>query len=358
MNQASPPSLQTASRFDYVRIPKHLVPCPACGGKSFQTLCRTDRYLMGVETSRCAHCGLVMTNPMPTDEALGEFYKKHYRKYYRKLERPDVSYIQRYALHRRAIYTVKFLAAQGLLGHENGQGAGTRVLDVGCGEGSILREIRLQKEKCQAYGVEVYEPFARFTEEYAGCPTYRDLRDVPRSPGELFDLVILSHVLEHILEPVDFLKQLAELLRPGGKIFIDVPDVCRYHWLADLHLAHVYHFSPRTLAAVCRAADLEVAASETHHPPKLPGCVRMVAGKKNEVKSPQTAWPQGEDQERQAALRISRMHRWARFFSFGFRLTMAAYEWSWTVIAQLPSKRRHRSLMRMPVEPWAQAGGK
>ena len=326
--------------FVYERVAKSLIPCPICGGTKFETLCRTDRYRMGVETSRCDSCGLVMTNPMPSEAALGEFYSTYYRYYYRKLERPDLSYIHRYSLDRRAIYTTAFLREQGLL-PEN-----VRVLDVGCGEGSILREIRLEVPTARAYGVEVYKPFATFAAEYSGCPMYPELSDVPAQPHELYDLVILSHVLEHVISPVAFLAKLGSLLKPGGKVFVDIPDVCHYHWLADLHIAHIYHFSPRTIGLAAKAAGLTVNVLQTHKPPKLPSCIRTIAG----FGGAEAALPEGLPEEKAAAERIRGMHKFAGVFSRCFRFAMGVYEWSWTFIAHLPANKREKSVR---VEPWA-----
>jgi len=307
--------------FDYRRIAKATIACPTCGGEDFETLCRTDRYLMGLNTARCRGCGLIMTNPAPTEASLSEFYAKHYRKYYRKLEKPDLSYIRRYALDRRADLTTQALLDAGLIGD------GKNVLDVGCGEASIPRAIREACPESEVAGVEPYEPFARFAEEHSGCHIYRDLDDVPED--HRYDLVMLSHVLEHILQPVQFLRKLATFVKPGGRLFVDVPDVRGYRWLADLHIAHVYHFAPHTLAAAAEHAGLVPLSIEEHQPPKLPTCIRMVAAKEGEPVA------LGEDRaaEDAAAQLIGRMHRGARLFHFGFRMVMGTSECLWNLMS-------------------------
>ncbi len=317
----------------YDKLPKVRLACPLCHGEEFEVLCKTDRYRMGISTARCSGCGLIMTNPVPSAEALEEFYSQHYRNYYRKLERPDLRYIQRYALGRRAEHTVEYLGSSGLLG------AKTQVIDVGCGEGSLNRSIRRHYPTATTFGVEPYEPFAEFARSYSGCPIFPTLDRVPEHLNRSFGLVIVSYVLEHILEPVEFLRQIKTLLKPTGKIFIDVPDICKYHWLADLHIAHIYHFSFRTLARTVEAAGFKVERMEAHRPPRLPRCIRVSIGQNGES----ITIPDTTAAEDAAADRIRRMHRWAVPFSLGFRLVMAAYDWGWNIFSRLSSMRRSPS---------------
>lgn len=318
----------TAS-FDYRNLPKEPVPCPICASTQFTTLCDTDRYLMGLSTSRCDGCGLIMTNPLPTTETLNEFYHHHYRKYYRKLEHPDLSYIRRYSLDARAAHTVRFLQSAGLLPQN------ARVLDVGCGEGSILRQIHVTRPDIHAVGVEMYKPFADFARTYAQVPIYPVLDELPEGEaGPTYDLVILSHVLEHVPDPPKFMAELATYLKPTGRLFIDVPDVTKYHWLADLHIAHIYHFSRATLARTAEKAGLHTTQIEIHKPPKLPSCIRAVfAGAP--VGERVTVEPDpAEDAATAEHIRAMKKNAW--LFNKCFSFSMWFYETMWAVKSKLP----------------------
>jgi len=86
-----------------------------------------------------------------------------------------------------------------------------RVLDFGCGEGKFLD--RLQDAGWETYGIEpsTSVPFLRH-------------RRLERPPQDgTFDFVILHHVLEHVTDPLDILRQLAGALREGGVLFVGVP---------------------------------------------------------------------------------------------------------------------------------------
>jgi SAM-dependent methyltransferase len=245
------------------------VSCPVCESRSFATLAHTDRYRMGVQTCQCRGCGLAMTNPVPSDEALSSFYRNDYRLYYRKVARPSEEHIKEYALTERAAYTAGFLRDAGLLEPARA------VLDVGCADGSLLRAIGGQAPGAALVGVEPNPHFGEFARSWAGATVYADVADVERA-GRKFDLITVNHVLEHVREPIVFLRRLAALCTPGGSIYLDVPDAARYRSIDDLHLAHLYHFTSASLANTARRADLLPQRVEKHEPTRHPLSVRAV----------------------------------------------------------------------------------
>ncbi len=241
--------------------------CPVCASLQFDTLTRADRYSMGVRTCQCRGCGLAMTNPMPLAAALDDFYRDEYRRYYRGVERPSPEHIEAYGLGVRAQSTSGFMATAQLL-HE-----GSRVLDVGCAEGSLLRAIG--SRAAQRVGVEPNPLFADYARSWANAEVYRDLGAV-EALRVTFDLIIVNHVLEHVREPVPFLRRLAALCTARGMIYVDVPDATRYSSLDDLHIAHLFHFSTASLQNIAHKAQLRVVRIERHEPTRHPPSVRAV----------------------------------------------------------------------------------
>lgn len=247
-----------------------MVACPICDGQDFEILATRDRYDMGVSTAGCKRCGLVMTNPMLAPEAMQEFYRHHYRRYYHKVEVPTFEHIHSYELDRRAAYTVDFLVKSDLL-HDC-----RRVLDVGCGEGSILKELGIRKPHTSLVGVEPGYEFAKFAREHAGCVVYSSLAELANSGEPAFDLIVVNHVLEHVENPVSFLLSLKKILSKEGRIYLDVPDVSSYSNVTELHIAHLYHFSVGTLGVASEKAGLRPVAIERHCPPRHPRSIRAV----------------------------------------------------------------------------------
>lgn len=245
-------------------------PCPVCSAAGpFTKLATHDRYGMGIVTVLCDTCGLIHTNPRPTPAFVDAFYSRHYRTVYSKVAEPSVEYLERHGIPQRMAHSAALLGRLGLLG------PGISILDVGCSEGSFLRAIAAASGgTINAWGVEPGPAFAAFAEKYAGCTVVPNL---DRVPADLrFDLVLVNHVLEHVQDPVGFIRRLASLLRPGGALFIDVPDARAYSSLADLHLAHVLHFTPTTLVRTAAAAGAHAHTVVEHTPPRHPISIAAV----------------------------------------------------------------------------------
>jgi len=246
------------------------VPCPLCDGQRFQRLARSDRYDMDLVTAGCLQCGLVMTNPQPDEQALDEFYRDHYRHYYQKTDTPSAAYIREFRKDERAATTAEFLHSQGLLFR------GAAVLDIGASEGCILKAIADLEPTTQRIAVEPNPLFGAFAVDHAGCTLHASVDALRASGSQTFDLIIMNHVYEHVAHPVRFLTDLITLLTPRGQVYIDVPDITEYERLDSLHIAHLYHFGPDTLARAAARAGFAVNRLEKHRPVMHPLSLRCV----------------------------------------------------------------------------------
>ncbi len=246
------------------------VACPLCHGLEFEKLASTDRYNMGIVTMGCLGCGLVMTNPQPTSEALDDFYAHHYRRYYRQSMAPTLSHIRALRIDERTSAAVDFLIARGDLLPD------MAVLDIGASEGSMLRAVGERLPSTRRFAIEPDARLGDFTVQHAGCQVHASLQAFRESQPEPINLVIMNHVLEHIRNPIQFLSSLKPLLASNARIYIDVPDLREYHKLSALHIAHLYHFGPDTLAQAAASAGYSVQVIEKHSPPRHPRSLRCV----------------------------------------------------------------------------------
>lgn len=263
------PTSGRAAPWDLDRRHLQVVTCPLCRGSSFETLATSDRYDMGLVTAGCRGCGLVMTNPRPTAQALTDFYRDHYRTYYQQVDRPSVEYIRKTRKDERAAATARFLLEQGVLPPS------ASVLDVGAAEGSILHALRQRQPDLRLTAVEPNPRFGEFARTHAGCDVVSDVALL--APERRFHVIILVHVLEHVAEPVEFLRALHQRLAPEGLLYIDVPDVEAYRGLEALHIAHLYHFSARTLREILAKAGWAPRLSQRHEPISHPPSIRVLA---------------------------------------------------------------------------------
>ena len=121
------------------------------------------------------------------------------------------------------------------------------MLDVGCGNGAMLRAFSQAAPGWSLAGTELSDKYRRLVE---GIPGVESLYTCPPAevPGQ-FDLVSMIHVLEHIPRPAAFLARLLPKLVPGGLLVVELP-----HHVANpfelLIADHCTHFAAATAAAV------------------------------------------------------------------------------------------------------------
>ncbi|ABK19024.1 class I SAM-dependent methyltransferase [Syntrophobacter fumaroxidans] len=128
---------------------------------------------------------------------------------------------------------------------------GLKVLDYGGGDGRLLRYIADRGAQC-------------FIVDYndSPCPWVTRLgatvQDMSCNDAR-FDLVILSHVLEHVADPVSLLKSLGKMLAPEGMLYCEVPmELWRRLPQLDEPVTHLNFFTPGSLASTMRTAGYRV----------------------------------------------------------------------------------------------------
>lgn len=139
-----------------------------------------------------------------------------------------------------------------------------RILDVGCGNGALLREFRRIRPGWSLAGTELSNKYGEEHRSLGVEAFYTS--DVSAIPGT-FDLLALVHVLEHIPQPKDFLLSLRARAEPESLLVVEVPDYFQNPF--DLLIAdHCSHFAGATLTSLMQAAGYEVLRVATDWVPK------------------------------------------------------------------------------------------
>jgi SAM-dependent methyltransferase len=142
-----------------------------------------------------------------------------------------------------------------------------RMLEVGCASGAFLHA--MAAKGWNVTGIEFSASAASAAREL-GFPVHVGALESAPDDGGKFDLIVAWMVLEHLHDPIEGLRKLAERSLPGTWLAISTPNVAAWEfrlfkdrWYA-LHLPnHLYHFTPETLSAVLHAGGWAVEA--VHH---------------------------------------------------------------------------------------------
>jgi 2-polyprenyl-3-methyl-5-hydroxy-6-metoxy-1,4-benzoquinol methylase len=250
------------------------VPCPNCDCRQFHSILEGSDPLTGIGGTfslvRCAACDLVLTNPRPTPESLGWFYPEDYSPY--QTENAHArrwQWLEHLALRSRFGYPpqpagpLANLLSQLAMWkfHSRAQRhewipfrAPGRLLDVGCGAGAFLE--RMQSFGWTVTGLDYAADVARRVEQRTGIKVHAGTLPHADLAPQSFDAVTMWHVLEHVPHPRQLVEAAAKLLRPGGLLVIEVPNIesrtfaeFREHWFGLELPRHFQHFSPKNLSA-------------------------------------------------------------------------------------------------------------
>ncbi len=143
-------------------------------------------------------------------------------------------------------------------------GADDKVLDVGCGEGNFLAKAKAIASSVS--GIELNKQAARIAEA-KGIRMYEELLG-DHAMADHYDVVTSFQVLEHVPDPLDFIKGCIRVLRPGGTLLIGVPNDDSFLRLdPDAVLNQPPHhmglWNRKSLTAVAQIAGLDVHSFET-----------------------------------------------------------------------------------------------
>lgn len=267
-----------ASRTDTADVPVDIaletVPCPNCDSQRFDLILEGSDHLTGLggkfKLVRCSSCDLVLTNPRPAPESLGLFYPEEYSPYQTETTHAQRwEWLEHLALRSHFGYPPQpaslFAKALAHLAmwkfHARFQRhewipfrAPGRLLDVGCGAGSFLQ--RMRAFGWTVTGLDYAADVARSVEARTGIKVHVGSLPHPALKSQTFDAITMWHVLEHVPSPRTLIRHAASMLRPGGLLVIEVPNIesrtfaeFGEHWFGLELPRHFQHFSPKTLSA-------------------------------------------------------------------------------------------------------------
>jgi len=240
--------------------------CPLCGGENSHPFDQRKFRGQVVVNRICQDCGLVFQSPRMTEEETSAFYQAEYRRMYQGKEGPIARDFSTQTA--RAVSLLSFVKPY--------IPAITSHLDIGCSTGLILQHFKKQYD-CLPAGIEPGEAYRAYAHEQ-GLSVYPSLEELGKSVHERFTLISMSHVLEHLPDPVGYLVTLREaLLDPQGWLLLEVPNLYAHD---SFETAHLVSYSPHTLVQVVEKASYELVKMEQHGRPRsslLPLYITLLA---------------------------------------------------------------------------------
>ncbi|MEM6732072.1 MAG: class I SAM-dependent methyltransferase [Myxococcota bacterium] len=228
--------------------------CPACGASEWtHSLDVADMYDdISYEVQRCSGCGCGRT--VLDETSWVELAARHAvdgRRDASERFAPSVELGLRMLRRRRARMIV-----------ESQRRSGGAILEIGCGRGELLSELRDAGHRVA--GTELSPEIAR-----AALAKGLEVETAPltpeRFPAASFETVVLWHVIEHVVEPLNLLQMCSRWLVEGGAVVVAAPNIDSWQarWSRErwLHLdvpRHRWHFSIDSLSRLAQRTGFRV----------------------------------------------------------------------------------------------------
>ena len=209
--------------------------CPLCSAQAQKRIHREGDYCM----VRCLRCGLIYQNPRPSQQELLHAYQTYLPETEEEIEAWGKMIAP---VFRRGADLIERSIPQG------------RLLDVGSGYGFFLA--LMQSRGWEVRGLEVSSTGADYGRTRWGLSILSQPWEEALFPEGAFDVVTAFYVIEHLSDPLTFLREVHRIVRPGGMILLRYPHTTPIKTILSLmrvknrlyHLPfHLSDFSPHTI---------------------------------------------------------------------------------------------------------------
>lgn len=215
---------------------------------------------------QCIKCDFAETIPELHGQELDELYTKYYPR--KNITRASVERAASWQPGRGAKWS-RWLQGTNNTCHYYIQ-PGTRVLDVGCGDGASLLEI--QRLGAEAFGTEQDKNVMKIATELHLNIFFGNVTEA-NYPNEYFDAITLSQVLEHIPKPLEFISFLKTKLKNNGRLIMSFPNINSFYrqqtgkrWI-NWHIPyHLNFFSEKSLAILAEKTGFRLQKITTITP--------------------------------------------------------------------------------------------
>lgn len=231
--------------------------CPLCGKST--PLIVSDKLRKG-ESRKVHYCRSCDLGFLDNKESAAEI-KAYYRSNYRKEYKPDIQ-AKTDAENLFKTYAPFQVGRLDLIRPYLKKD--TRLLEIGCSAGMFLWHVK--KMVKEVVGIDFDAASAAYAAKKCGCTVYTT--EIASTPLEKksFDVICMFQTLEHVKDPLKFLDEVAEYLKPEGILYVEVPNLkdilvssydLPYHAQFYYHSAHLYYFTLKSLSKLLAKAGFK-----------------------------------------------------------------------------------------------------
>jgi SAM-dependent methyltransferase len=218
---------------------KHIENKCLCGNSNPENdvlIAEKDMWGVPLESVICSKCGLVRSKFILDNNSLSDFYETDYKNVYYDSQKPDEAFFNSQSKRGKTYFDLieKCIGVNEII----------NVFDYGCGLGGTLmpfKNIGKAVSGCD-YGMDYIE----FGNQ-KGLNLYHGELNKSQTPNNSQDLVIVSHVMEHLTNPIESMQNIIDLITPGKYLLVEVPGLYAenpYNFYPVWHLqkGHIYNF--------------------------------------------------------------------------------------------------------------------
>jgi 2-polyprenyl-3-methyl-5-hydroxy-6-metoxy-1,4-benzoquinol methylase len=221
--------------------------CPVCDFDKVKEIRKFnftlfDKHPMqnGYMAAQCEKCGFIYGDTNVTQAILDDYYEN-----LSKYEDKTISTGGGYTIHdkNRLKSAAEYIAAK----FDDKE---IKIVDIGCAIGGLLEQLRNQGF-INLTGIDPSISCVEITQSEKNCNCYHSsLFNIEEKFGK-YDLVILSHVWEHILDLNIAIKSIEKILKPNGYIYIECPNAMLYREIIhapfqEFNTEHINHFTEQS----------------------------------------------------------------------------------------------------------------
>lgn len=227
--------------------------CAICGEGDSVLVARGTDFEYGTTDMmfnfyRCKECSLIFIDPIPDETMLDVIYPPDYYAYRTHRYNKFIATMRARQLDTKV---KKFLGKSGKAGQKD-----LRVLEIGCGKGNLLMALQRHDSSMRLMGIDFSNESIEYIRSIGFSGQSGNIADMDLGNGQ-FDLIICQQLLEHLHNPLSFLKRVRSWLDDDGVLILETPGIdtidrsmFRSYW-GGYHIPrHFFLFGEKAIARI------------------------------------------------------------------------------------------------------------